>query len=173
MGKDKTRVLVIIGSKSDLEVMKKCADVLEDFGVAYELTVASAHRSPERARKLAEGAAAEGIKVIIAAAGMAAHLAGVIAAHTPLPVIGVPLKAGDLGGLDALLSTAMMPPGVPVAAMAVGSAGAANAAHFAVRILALSDPALARKVKIHRQKMAREVEAAARSISKKPVKPVD
>jgi phosphoribosylaminoimidazole carboxylase PurE protein len=167
MAKDRARVLVIVGSKSDLEVMAKCAAVLEDFGVTYELTVASAHRSPERARRLAEGAAAGGVKVIIAAAGMAAHLAGVVAAHTPLPVIGVPLKAGELAGLDALLSTVQMPPGVPVAAMAMGPAGAANAAHLAVRILALSDAALARRVKSHRQKMARDVEAAARALAQK------
>ncbi|HUT55815.1 MAG TPA: 5-(carboxyamino)imidazole ribonucleotide mutase [bacterium] len=167
MAKDRARVLVIVGSKSDLEIMNQCAGVLEDFGVPYELTVASAHRSPQRARRLAEGAAAAGIKVIIAAAGMAAHLAGVVAAHTHLPVIGVPLQAGDLAGLDALLSTVQMPPGVPVAAMAVGSAGAANAAHLAVRILALSDAALARRVKSHRRKMVRDVEAAARTLTKK------
>jgi len=161
------RVLVILGSVSDVEVMKKCAAVLDEFGVSYEFTVASAHRSPERARKLAAAAAGRGIKIIIAAAGMAAHLAGVIAAHTPLPVIGVPLKAGDLGGLDALLSTVQMPPGVPVAAMAVGSAGAANAAHFAVRILGLTDSAVLKKIQAHREKMARSMEKAAQELKKK------
>ena len=160
------QVLVIIGSASDREVMEKCVSVLSDFGVPFEFTVASAHRSPERARKLAEAAAGKGVKVIIAAAGMAAHLAGVIASHTLLPVIGVPMKAGDIGGLDALLSTVQMPPGVPVATMAVGGAGAQNAGHYAVRILALSDPALAKKLKSHRAKMARQVEAAAKSLSK-------
>jgi len=106
------------------------------------------------------------VKVIVAAAGMAAHLAGVIASHTRLPVIGVPIDSGAVGGMDALLSTAQMPPGVPVASMGIGKAGAANAAHLAVRILALSDPALAKKIKAHQKKMAAKVEKAAREIER-------
>jgi phosphoribosylamine--glycine ligase len=166
MAKKRVKVMVIVGSPSDVEVMKGCVDVLDGFGVSYEFTVASAHRSPKRARELAEGAAGRGVKVIICAAGMAAHLAGAVAGHTHLPVIGVPLKAGDLNGLDALLATVQMPPGVPVACVALGKAGAANAAHLAIRILALSAPALSKKVKSHRRKMANKVEAAAKALEK-------
>jgi phosphoribosylaminoimidazole carboxylase PurE protein len=166
MAAKKVKVLVIVGSPSDVETMKTCTSVLDEFGVSHEFTVASAHRSPARARKLAEGAPGRGVKVIVCAAGMAAHLAGAIAGHTHLPVIGVPLKAGDLNGLDALLATVQMPPGVPVATVAVGKAGAMNAAHLAVRMLALSDPALSRKVKSYRNKMAKKVEAAARALEK-------
>jgi len=165
MTKNKVKVLVLMGSASDLEVMKKCAATLEEFNVGCELTVSSAHRSPERTRKLVAEAAGRGVKVIIAAAGLAAHLAGVTAAHTTLPVIGVPMAAGPLSGLDALLSTVQMPPGVPVATVAIGDAGAKNAAFLALRILALSDPALSRKLKAHQAKMAREVEKAAKRLA--------
>jgi len=166
MAKSKVQVLVIMGSASDREVMARCAAVLEEFGLAYEFTVGSAHRSPARVRKLAEEAAGRGVKVIVAAAGMAAHLAGVIAAHTELPVIGVPLISGDLKGMDALLSTAQMPPGVPVACMGLGPAGAINAGHLAVRILALQDRGLARKIKAYKRKMVRQVEEAAAVLAK-------
>lgn len=167
MGKSNAKVLVIVGSTSDLEAMEKCAGVLAEFKAPFELTVASAHRSPQRAAKLAHEASARGVKVIIAGAGLAAHLAGVIASHTSLPVIGVPMAAGPLNGLDALLSTVQMPPGVPVATVAIGEAGAANAAHLALRILALSDPGLRKKIKAHKTKMARQVETAARSLEKR------
>jgi len=136
----------------------------DDFGVLYRMTVASAHRSPTRALSLAGEAKKGGVKVIVAAGGMAAHLAGVVAAHTELPVIGVPIDAGGLGGLDALLSTVQMPPGVPVATMGIGGAGARNAAYFALRVLALSDPSLSRKLSSHRKRMAKEVEAAAKKV---------
>jgi phosphoribosylamine--glycine ligase len=167
MSTRKAQVLVLMGSASDREVMARCAAVLEEFEVAYDFTVASAHRSPARAQALASEAAGRGIKVIVAAAGMAAHLAGVVAAHSDLPVIGVPLAAGELKGLDALLSTAQMPPGVPVACMGIAGPGAANAGHLAVRILALSNPALARKVKAYKKKMARQVEEAAADLARK------
>jgi len=160
----KPKVLIIMGSASDNDTMQQCARVLEEFGVEYNLTVASAHRSPERTRKLVAQAAGKGIKVIVCGAGMAAHLAGVAAAHSRLPVIGVPMAAGPFNGLDALLSTVQMPPGVPVATVAAGSAGAKNAAYLALRILALSDQGLSKKLGAHARKMEREVERAAGKI---------
>jgi phosphoribosylaminoimidazole carboxylase PurE protein len=166
MAKKDSKVLIVIGSASDAEVMSKCAAVLDEFGVGNEFTVASAHRSPARAEKLAREAAGRGTRVIVAAAGMAAALAGVMAANTDLPVIGVPLAGGMLDGLDALLSTAQMPPGVPVAAMGVGSAGAINAAHLALRVLALSDPALAKKVHAFKDRLASQVEDAAAKLAR-------
>jgi phosphoribosylaminoimidazole carboxylase PurE protein len=140
-------VAVVMGSDSDLEVMQSCVDQLKEFGIVPEVRVLSAHRTPAAACEFAQGAAGRGIRVIIAAAGMAAHLAGALAGHTALPIIGVPLaaKEGPMG-LDALLSTVQMPPGVPVASMAIGRAGAKNAAVFAVQILALSDSGLAKKL---------------------------
>lgn len=165
MAKSRARVLIVAGSASDLPVMEKCGKVLGEFGVGYELTVASAHRSPLRARKLATQAAGKGVQVLVAAAGLAAHLAGALAGQTTLPVIGVPLAAGALSGLDALLSTVQMPPGVPVATVAIGEVGAANAAYLALRILALSDPRLRRKLKAHQAKMAKGVEAAAQKLA--------
>ena len=146
------QVLIIVGSDSDLPVMKDAAKVLEDFGINYELTISSAHRSPERTRELAEGAKSSGVKVIIAGAGMAAHLAGVIAAKFPLPVIGVPLQSGVLGGVDALLSTMQMPSGVPVATVAIN--GAKNAGILAVQILATSDKDLEKKLIEYKKKPA-------------------
>lgn len=151
-------VLIIMGSDSDLPVMEGGAKVLAEFGVPFEMRISSAHRSPQRTAALAAEAAGRGIGVIIAGAGMAAHLAGVIAAETCLPVIGVPIGGGALNGLDALCSTVQMPGGVPVATMAIGPAGARNAGIFAVQILALGDAALTEKLKAYRQKMAREVE---------------
>lgn len=129
---------IIMGSRSDLEVMQQCADQLDELGVPYELLVASAHRSPERVHEWASGASDRGLKVIIAAAGKAAHLGGVVAAYTPLPVITVPMKTSDLGGLDSLLSMVQMPTGVPVACVAIN--GAKNAAILACQILGTSMP---------------------------------
>jgi len=140
-------VAVVMGSDSDRDVMQSCIDTLSDFGIEPVVRVISAHRTPQIAAEFAENAAKNGIKVIIAAAGMAAHLAGALAGRTTLPVIGVPLiSAGGLEGIDALLSTIQMPPGVPVAAMAIGAAGAKNAAIFAVQILALTDKNLREKL---------------------------
>ena len=140
-------VAIVMGSDSDLAVMQSCIDQLGDFGIKPIVRIMSAHRTPEIAADFAKNAASNGIKVIIAAAGMAAHLAGAMAAKVTLPVIGVPLDSGQgLGGMDALLSTVQMPPGVPVASMTIGKAGAKNAAVFAVQILALSDEDLAKKM---------------------------
>jgi 5-(carboxyamino)imidazole ribonucleotide mutase len=142
-----TPVAVVMGSDSDFKVMKKCVEQLGDFGIEPAVRIISAHRTPEIAAEFAQNAVNKGIKVIIAAAGMAAHLAGAMAAKTTLPVIGVPLDSGGgLGGLDALLSTLQMPPGVPVATVAIGKAGAKNAAILAVQILALADKGLAEKL---------------------------
>lgn len=145
-------VRVILGSKSDLERCQPIKDTLEQFGVEYDWFVSSAHRKPQQTALLAQNAAAEGIKVIIACAGMAAHLPGVVASHTSLPVVGVPLSASQLDGMDALLSVAQMPPGVPVACVAIN--GAKNAALLAIQILAISDPALEKQLKIFKQQMA-------------------
>jgi len=147
-----------MGSDSDMPVMRACIDKLKDFGIEPIVRIISAHRTPDIAVEFAESAAANGIKVIIAAAGMAAHLAGALAARTTLPIIGVPLSAEHSpAGIDALLSTVQMPPGVPVASMAIGKAGAVNAAVFAVQILALSDDKIAAKLadfrKTQRQKV--------------------
>lgn len=151
-------VLLVMGSDSDLPVMQEAADVLSKFGVAYEMRISSAHRSPARTLALASDAAGRGIKIIIAGAGMAAHLAGVVAAKTTLPVIGVPMPGGALNGVDALYSTVQMPAGIPVATMAIGKAGAKNAGLFAVQILALSDAELSRAIREYRVEMDNEVE---------------
>lgn len=158
------RVGIVMGSDSDLAVMKTAADFLESVGIGCEMTVASAHRTPERAAEFAQSAQQRGLKIIIAGAGMAAHLAGVLAAHTDLPVIGVPLDSSSLNGLDALLSTVQMPPGVPVATMGIGKPGAKNAAVMALKILALSDPALAVSLGKFRKDMVQEVEEKARKV---------
>ncbi len=151
-------VSIVMGSDSDLEVMRQAARALDDFGIAYEMDIASAHRSPRRTSEFARQAAGRGIKVIIAGAGGAAHLAGVIAAETTLPVIGVPMPSSALQGLDALLATVQMPAGIPVATLAIGKAGATNAGVLAAQILALSDPAIAKKLTAHKEKLARSVE---------------
>ena len=153
------QVLIIMGSDSDVPVMEEATKVLRDFDVAFEMRISSAHRSPERTAALAAEAAGRGIKMIIAGAGVAAHLAGVVAAETTLPVIGVPIGGGALNGVDALYSTVQMPGGIPVASMAIGSAGAKNAGLFAVRILALSDPRLAARLLEYKKKLAGEVAA--------------
>lgn len=155
----KTQVLIISASDSDLPLMKETAKVLDEFGVGYEMTISSAHRSPERTKELVESAKQSGVKVIIAGAGMAAHLAGVIAAHFPLPVIGVPLQSGVLSGMDALLSTMQMPPGIPVATVAIN--GAKNAGILAVQILATSDKQLEKKLVDYKKKLAEGVEGKA------------
>jgi len=153
------KVLVLMGSDSDWEIMSESKKALDEMGVACEIHVSSAHRTPERTARLAREAAARGIQVVICGAGAAAHLAGVVAAETELPVLGVPLPSSDLSGLDALLATAQMPGGVPVGTLAVGKAGARNAGLLAARILARSDPAVAAKVRDQRTRMAAEVEA--------------
>ncbi len=153
------RVVVVMGSKSDFDVMKECAKVLADFDVPHEVRVISAHRTPDRAHEFAAGAEALGIQIIIAAAGKAAHLAGVLAALTTLPVLGVPMTTTDLGGLDSLLSMVQMPGGIPVGTTAIGKAGAKNAALLAVAILALSDERLRAELKAYREKMHAEVAA--------------
>ena len=154
---DRPLVGIVMGSDSDLEVMQRCARQLGEFGVACELRVISAHRTPEAAHRYARGAAGRGLKVIVAGAGMSAALAGVLAANTTLPVIGVPIEGGSLKGLDALLATSQMPPGVPVACMAIGSAGATNAAVLAAQVLALADVALARRLREFKKDQARKV----------------
>ncbi len=155
---------IVMGSDSDLPVMSNAMEFLKSMDVCCEMTVASAHRTPERAAEYAKNAKQRGLKVIIAGAGMAAHLAGVLASHTDLPVIGVPLDSSSLKGLDALLSTVQMPPGVPVATMGIGKAGAKNAGVLALRILALSDPELGDKIIKFRENMVKEVEEKAKKI---------
>ncbi|MFA4916131.1 MAG: 5-(carboxyamino)imidazole ribonucleotide mutase [Syntrophales bacterium] len=158
-------VSVVVGSDSDLPVMRETTRILDLFNIPYEVFLTSAHRSPDRTSSFAGGAAQKGIKVIIVGAGAAAHLAGVIASRTILPVIGVPLDATSLLGLDALLSTVQMPGGVPVATMAIGGAGAKNAALLAIRILALTDQDLREKLQGCIEDMAREVEKKQENIS--------
>ena len=155
---------ILMGSDSDLPVMNSAAEVLKNMDIGFEMTVASAHRTPERVEKFTKTAKERGIKIIIAGAGMAAHLAGVVASHTDLPVIGVPLDASPLGGMDALLATVQMPPGIPVATMGIGKAGAKNAAVLAVRILALENEVLAKKLEEFRKKMVQEVYEKAKKI---------
>jgi phosphoribosylaminoimidazole carboxylase PurE protein len=157
-------VAILMGSDSDLATMAECARVLEEYRVPYDIRVLSAHRSPEEAATYAREAAERGLRVIIAGAGGAAHLAGAMAAHSTLPVIGVPLDSSPLGGFDALLATVQMPPGVPVAAVGVGSMGAKNAAHLAVAILALQDDELRERLQKKRRKMADDVLAKAATL---------
>jgi 5-(carboxyamino)imidazole ribonucleotide mutase len=151
-------VSVVMGSDSDFPIMSETIKILEDFGIPHEVFLTSAHRSPERTASFAKKASQRGIKIIIVGAGAAAHLAGVIASQSLLPVIGIPIDATALGGIDALLSIAQMPGGVPVATMAVGKAGAKNAALLAIRILALEDDSLQKKLRLFIQNMAREIE---------------
>jgi len=165
MAKAKPSVAVVVGSDSDWPVMKGAADVLKKLRIAFEVRVISAHRTPEVAADYARHAEASGLKVIIAAAGGAAHLAGVMASWTTRPVIGVPLEGWALGGLDALLSTIQMPAGVPVATVAIGKPGARNAAILAAEILALSDAALASRLRALRQEAKESVVAKDKAIS--------
>ena len=152
----RARIGIVMGSDSDWPLIQNTARALDEFGVAYEVRVISAHRNPAGAQRYAQGAARRGIRVLIAAAGGAAHLAGALAANTTLPVVGVPVPGGALGGMDALLSTVQMPSGVPVATVAVGQSGATNAAILAVQILALSEAALARKLARHKKTLLRK-----------------
>lgn len=151
------QVTIMMGSKSDLPMMEETGALLKKFGVAYEMKVLSAHRTPKETAQYAEGLKARGVKIVICGAGGSAALAGVVAAHTPLPVIGVPIDATSLGGMDALLSTVQMPPGVPVAAVAIGKFGAQNAALLAIRVLALSDPALAKKLEAFKDEQKKKI----------------
>jgi phosphoribosylaminoimidazole carboxylase PurE protein len=160
----KVLVSVVMGSDSDLPVMSEATKILDEFGIGYELILTSAHRAPSRTAKFASEAKERGIQIIIAGAGAAAHLAGVIASHTPLPVIGVPIDATSLKGLDALLATVQMPGGIPVATMAIGKAGAKNAAIFAVRMLSISDKTMANKLDGYIAKMAKDVEAKQKKL---------
>lgn len=156
--------MIIVGSDSDLPVMEEAAAVLKGFNIPFQMTIASAHRSPERALRLAKEASGRGIEVIIAGAGMAAHLPGVIASHTTLPVIGVPLSSSPLAGMDALISIVQMPAGVPVAAMTIGKAGAKNAGIFAAEILALNDKTLKKKLHEFKKNMADKLDKKAKTI---------
>lgn len=153
------QVLIVMGSDSDLPVMQEAADILGRFGVPWEMRISSAHRSPVRTMALASEAAGRGIRIIIAGAGMAAHLAGVIASKTILPVIGVPMPGGALNGVDALYATVQMPAGIPVASMAIGKSGARNAGLFAIQVLALADEGLAEALRGYRREMEQELES--------------
>lgn len=160
----KPLVGILMGSDSDLPVMEEAARALKEFGIPFEMTISSAHRTPKRTANYAARAEGRGIKVIIAGAGSAAHLAGFLAAETTLPVIGVPIDSSSLNGLDSLLSTVQMPGGVPVAAMAVGKAGAKNAGIFAAEVLSISDPRLKAALKAYRKRLAKQVEEKARKL---------
>ncbi|MEZ4598699.1 MAG: 5-(carboxyamino)imidazole ribonucleotide mutase [Syntrophotaleaceae bacterium] len=161
------KVLIVMGSDSDLPILEETAALLKQLDVPYEMRIASAHRTPRKTAELVEGAADRGIQVIIAAAGLAAHLPGVVAAGTILPVIGVPMGGGPLNGVDALYSIVQMPGGIPVATTAIGKAGAKNAALLAAQILALGDSALRQKLIAYREKMAEEVEEKDRKLQQR------
>jgi len=163
-------VAIVMGSDSDWQQVKQAAETLESFGVTHEARVISAHRTPDIAASYAKECEERGVKVIIAAAGGAAHLAGAMAAHSVLPVIGIPVAGGPLGGLDALLSTAQMPAGIPVATVTLGSAGAVNAAILAVQILAVSRPDLTEKLRQHKTSMRDKVCAADARVRAEPVR---
>ncbi len=160
-------VVIVMGSESDYDVMARAADTLEQFGVDHEVRVLSAHRSPDETAAFAKGAAERGTKVIIAGAGYAAHLAGVIASHTTLPVIGVPIASSDLQGVDALHATVQMPSGVPVATVAIGEAGATNAALLAVQMLALSDDRLRQAFADHKAELGKSVVQRQEAVDKR------
>jgi len=164
---DKPQVLIVMGSDSDIPVMEEAAKILGQFGIPFEMRVSSAHRCPDRTAALAAEAEGRGIRIIIAGAGMAAHLAGVLAAGTILPVIGVPIGGGALNGVDALYSTVQMPGGIPVATVAIGKAGAKNAGILAIQMLALSDCILKTKLRDYKESMATEVEEKDRALQEK------
>src|SRR3954470_23682434 len=157
-------VMILMGSDSDAEIMRAAGEALNEFGLKWEMTVASAHRSPARVMRLINESHERGVKVFIIGAGAAAHLAGVVAAHTTRPVIGVPIDSSALKGMDALLSTVQMPPGVPVATVSIGKPGATNAGVLAAQILAVGDASMAQKVVDYKKKLADKVEAAARKL---------
>jgi len=167
MSQAKPVVGVVMGSDSDLDVMRRCFDILEQFGITYEVRIISAHRTPDVAHEYAATAAGRGLKLIIAAAGMSAALAGVLAAKTTLPVIGVPINSGALNGVDAALSTMQMPPGVPVACMSIGGPGAGNAAVFAAQILAVADDAMAVRLDEFKRAQAQAVKEKDAKVSRK------
>ncbi len=158
------QVSIVMGSDSDLEIMREAGKALEGFEIEYEIDVTSAHRSPDRTAEFARKAASRGIRVIIAGAGGAAHLAGVIAAHTTLPVIGVPIPSTSLNGMDSLLSTVQMPAGIPVATVAIGKPGATNAGILAAQIIGVADSAVAKKLDAHKEKLAKGVEEKSRKL---------
>jgi phosphoribosylaminoimidazole carboxylase PurE protein len=160
----KPLVGILMGSDSDLSIMQEAAAMLQEFGIEYEMTIASAHRTPKKVLEYAQTAEKRGLKVLIAGAGWAAHLAGVVASHTTLPVIGVPIDSSPLKGLDALLATAQMPGGVPVATMSLGKGGAKNAGVFAAQILAVSDVKVANRIKVFKVEMERDVEEKAKRL---------
>jgi 5-(carboxyamino)imidazole ribonucleotide mutase len=160
----KPQVAIVMGSDSDLDVMNEAAKTLDDFGIPYEIDIASAHRSPARTGELSRNAESRGIKIIIAGAGGAAHLAGVIAAETTLPVIAVPIASTPLNGLDSLLAMVQMPAGIPVATVAIGKAGATNAGILAAQIIATSDPEVMKKLHAHKEKLAKGVEAKSKKL---------
>ncbi|MDA3043472.1 MULTISPECIES: 5-(carboxyamino)imidazole ribonucleotide mutase [unclassified Campylobacter] len=157
-------VSIIMGSKSDYEIVNECAKILKEFGVAYEMIISSAHRSPKRTAEYVANAEKKGAQVFICAAGMAAHLAGAVAANTTKPVLGIPLGGSALGGMDALYATVQMPGGIPVATLAIGKAGAKNAAFLAVQILALSDESLAAKLLANRAQQAEALQKDSQNI---------
>ncbi len=161
------KVAIFMGSKSDEATVSPCAEILQKLGIPYLFTITSAHRTPERTEKLIDELEAQGCQVYICAAGMAAHLAGAVAARTIKPVIGIPVTSGNLGGMDALLSTVMMPAGFPVATVALDKSGARNAAWLAAQILALQDPELARRIQKARADMRDDVEKAAAELAGK------
>lgn len=160
----KPLVSIVMGSDSDLDIMREAAKALENFGIAYEIDVTSAHRSPDRTAEFARKAAGRGIRVIIAGAGGAAHLAGVIAAHTSVPVIGVPIPSTSLNGLDSLLATVQMPAGIPVATVAIGKPGATNAGILAAQILGLSNAGIGKRLDDHKEKLANGVEEKSKKL---------
>lgn len=162
----KPKVAIVMGSASDWKTLEHCFQTLEEFGIEADVQVMSAHRTPHEACEFAENAAKNGFKVIIGAAGGAAHLCGVLAGHTTLPVIGIPVQAWSLDGMDSLLSTVQMPKGIPVATVAIGKAGAINAALLAVQILALSDATLKRKLVSYKKKMAKDVIKSSETLRK-------
>ena len=160
----KPQVAIIMGSDSDLEIMNEAAKALDDFGIPYEIDVSSAHRSPARTSEFSRNAESRGIKVIIAGAGGAAHLAGVIAAESTLPVIAVPIASTPLNGLDSLLAMVQMPAGIPVATVAIGKAGATNAGILAAQIIATADPEVMKRIHAHKEKLAKGVEAKSKKL---------
>lgn len=162
----KLDVLILMGSDSDAPIMSAAGDALTELGLTWEMTVASAHRSPERVTRLVSEAPGRGVNVFIVGAGAAAHLAGVVAAHSTLPVIGVPIDSSALKGLDALLSTVQMPPGVPVATVAIGKPGATNAGVLAAQMIALARPEVAARLRDYKKKLAEKVEAAAEKLKR-------
>ncbi|MCX8012166.1 MAG: 5-(carboxyamino)imidazole ribonucleotide mutase [Desulfobacterota bacterium] len=164
---DKKLVSVVMGSVSDLSIMEETIKVLQELKISFEVIVTSAHRLPEKTYFYAQNASSRGIEVIIAGAGHAAHLAGVVASHSTLPVIGIPIDSSSLNGIDALLSTVQMPPGIPVATMAIGKSGAKNAALFAAQILANKYPEIKEKINEYRARMIMELEEKAKTIEKK------